>query len=514
MKSKKMIFGTIIFLLVITGLISTSIALEDPDYSETILAGHAFVIIQNFNEGETVRIEYEISGGDKDLHSYIRNSTGDIVRDRGYTVGYGIYYFYVMYDDTFRIIFNNEYTVISSRGLEVNVDVVKTLTITSPTNTNTFLSGYNYITWTSTGDIDYVKIDLHKDGGYIETISIQTNNDGSYSWYIYDDEYTDGSYYEIKISDSFDATIYDYSDYFAIECEIKTITITSPISTNIFSAGYNYITWTSTGSIDYVKIGLYKDGGFLEMISGYVSNDGSYEWYIYTDYYVDGSYYQIRISNYYDNTIDDYSSYFTMKVEQEIEKTITISSPASTSTFNSGYNTITWTSTGDIDYIIIELYKNYQYQGLIDSYENNDGSYSWYIYDDEYINVGLSSYFQIRISDYYDDSIYDYSDYFTIEVEQEVIPDDNSYISDEDKQVIINILPMIIGIVLLIGSVIGIIVYIVYRGKKHPKEVITKLEEKPIAKKIEIPKIIYCRECGAKVNKEKIFCSKCGTKIK
>ncbi len=503
MKSKKMIFGTIIFLLVITGLISTSIALEDPDYSETILAGHAFVITQNFNEGETVRIEYEISGGDKDLHFYIRNSTGDIVRDRGYTVGYGIYYFYVMYDDTFRIIFNNEYTVISSRGLEVNVDVVKTLTITSPINTNTFLSGYNYITWTSTGDIDYVKIDLYKDGGYIETISIQTNNDGSYSWYIYDDEYTDGSYYEIKISDSFDATIYDYSDYFTIECEIKTITITSPVSTDTFLTGYNYITWISTGNIDYVKIGLYKDGGFLEMISGYVSNDGSYEWYIYTDNYVDGSYYQIRISDYYDNSIYDYSSYFTIECEiPEIEKTITISSPASTSTFNSGYNYIYWTSTGDFNYVQIDLYKNGVFLESL-GWTDNDGSYSWYIYDDEYTD---GTRYQIKISDYYDSSIYDYSSYFIMKVEQEII-------SDEDKQVIINILPVIIGIV-LVSSGIGIISYIVYRGKKHPKEVITKSEEKPIVKEIETPEIIYCRECGAKVNKEKVFCSKCGTKIK
>ncbi len=420
MKSKKMIFGTIIFLLVITGLISISNAIDNPDYNVTIGAGEKFVVSSNLNVGEIVIIEYEISEGDADLDFYIVNSDEVVVENIGDVIGYGLYHFYVPYDDYFGIVFKND-RIFSHRHLQLNIDIieVRSITITSPSIdfVYVFQSGYNTITWTSTGIVDTVQIQLYKNGIYLDMISSGTDNDGSYSWYIYDDEYIDDSDYQILVIDHYDNTIYDYSDYFTIECEIP-----------------------------------------------------------------------------------------------EIEKTITISSPVSTSTFKSGYNTITWTSTGDMDYITIELYKNGVFLESF-GWTDNDGSYSWYIYTDEYVD---DSYYQIRISNYYDNSIYDFSSYFTMEVEQEVIPDEDNdedpYIPDEDKQVIINILPIIIGIVLLIGLVVGIISYVIYRGKKHPKDAITKPEEKPIVKEIETPEIIYCRECGAKINKEKVFCSKCGTK--
>ncbi|KKN38249.1 hypothetical protein LCGC14_0755570, partial [marine sediment metagenome] len=319
MKNKKIIFGILIFLFTITGLISTSIALDNPDYTETIRPGLAFGIGGNLNVGEIVRIEYDIiSGGQKDLYFYIENSTGDRVMDNGRVYGYGLYLFNVLYDVYFKIVFSNTMSLITSKTIEIKLDIieVKTLTIGLPTSTSTFKSGYNYITWTSTGDITYVTIELYKNGVFLKTVKSWTSNDGSYSWYIYDDEYVDGSYYEIKISDYYDSSIYDYSSYFTIETEVeKTITITSPTSVSTFKSGYNYIYWASTGSIDYVTIELYKNGYFLETIANSVANDGSYAWYIYDDEYVDGSYYEIKISDYYDSSIYDYSSYFTIETE-------------------------------------------------------------------------------------------------------------------------------------------------------------------------------------------------------
>ncbi len=419
MKSKKIIFG-IISLFIVLGFCSISYAFTDElKLSSSSYAGYDLGYL---NDGDIIKINEIDSDGD--INVYIMNDeqwdeAGGLVweylirwKDVEYLSGLT---FDITVDNDYYIVFYNK-NLLFSRTIQVDVSIeYKSITITSPTSINTFLTGYNTITWTTTGNLGYVKIQLYNDGVFLETLSSGTDNDGSYSWYIYSDEYTDGSNYQIRISDYYDDTTYDYSDYFTIDCEIpeieKTITISSPTSTSTFKSGYNYITWTSTGSIDYVKIGLYKDGVFLEIISGYASNDGDYSWQIsYYNIYKDGTYYQIRISDYYDNTIDDYSSYFTMEVEQEI------------------------------------------------------------------------------------------------------IPDEDPYIPDEDKQVIINMLPIIIGIILLIGSVIGIISYVIYRGKKHPKDATIKPEEKPIAKKIEIPKIIYCRECGAKINSERIFCSKCGTK--
>lgn len=329
MKNKKITLGIIVFLFAITGICSIQnvVALDDPDYSVTIIGGHAFKLFWTLNEDDCVKMEYLITGGDADLHLYIRNSTGDIIEDFGTIDDYGIRYFYVPYDDTFEIIFKND-ALITSRDLELNIDIVKNLTITSPTSMSTFVNGYNYIYWTSSGDISYIIIDLYKDGYFLERISSTVYNDGSYTWYIYTNEYTDSSYYQIKISDYYDSNIYDYSDYFTIECETETITITSPISTDTFSTGYNYITWTSTGDISYVTIELYKSGIFLEIIDSYEYNDGSYNWYLSTnDIYSEGSYYQIKISDYNDNSIYDFSNYFTIEIDEDYDDSFTPAGP-------------------------------------------------------------------------------------------------------------------------------------------------------------------------------------------
>jgi len=201
--------------------------------------------------------------------------------------------------------------------IDASVDeyIPKTLTIINPTSASTFSSGYNYITWTSTGDINYVQIYLYKNWAFLETIDGYTYNDGSYSWYIYEDEYTDGSYYQIYIRDYFDTSIYDYTGYFTIKCELeteKTITITNPIRISIFSSGYNYITWISTGSIEAVKIELYKNGILFETIDSGTYNVGSYTWNINIDDYEDGFYYQIKISDCDDSSIYDWSESFTI----------------------------------------------------------------------------------------------------------------------------------------------------------------------------------------------------------
>ena len=208
----------------------------------------------------------------------------------------------------------NTYIVIDASIDKYVPPIPKTITITSPTSYDTFENGINDITWTSTGDISDVKIELYKNRYFLETIISTTNNDGSYSWYIYDDEYTDNSDYQIKISDYDDNSIYDYSNYFIIECEIveKTLTIDDPID---ISNECGYIYWRYTGDIEYVKIDLYNDGYFLETIDSCTDNDGFYSLYI--DDYTNSSFYQIKISDYDDNSIYDYSNYFTIEVESE-----------------------------------------------------------------------------------------------------------------------------------------------------------------------------------------------------
>ncbi|KKK44083.1 hypothetical protein LCGC14_1261760 [marine sediment metagenome] len=329
MKNKKIVFGIVIFLFAITGIYDVSNAFVDEfTLSPVSYGGYS---LGNLDDGDIIKIN-EVDSSDT-INVYIMNDDqyDILVNSGGLTWNYFIRWkditylsgltFDITIDDHYFIIFYNK-GLLFSRTVKVDISVeYKSIIITSPKSTGIYVfeSGNNYITWTSTGNFDYVKIDLYEIGVYLETIANSVANDGSYAWYIYDDEYIDGSNYQIKISDYYDSNIFDYSDYFTIDCETeieKTITITSPTSTDTFLPGHNYITWTTTGPIDYVRIRLYDGSNFLETIESSAYNDGSYDWYLSSYETYEGSNYRIEISDYDDNLVYTFSNYFTIEIEQ------------------------------------------------------------------------------------------------------------------------------------------------------------------------------------------------------
>lgn len=190
----------------------------------------------------------------------------------------------------------------------------------------------------------------------------------------------------------------------------------------------------------------------------------------------------------------------------EAEKSIQIDYPVYSTIFyieeDDYYNNcpIQWETTGDIDYITIKLYEGGYYVETIVSGTANDGYYEWSIY---YSDGYEGSNYRIKISDYYDSSVYSFSDYFTIEIEAIEEPDPyEPYLPTDYSYIVRNIfffviIPIIVGV----GVVIG---YIVFKKKSQKESII---QEK------EIPKITYCPECGTEVDKEKVYCSRCGSKI-
>ena len=181
----------------------------------------------------------------------------------------------------------------------------------------------------------------------------------------------------------------------------------------------------------------------------------------------------------------------------------TITSPLNTDTFSPGYNYITWTSIGDISYVQIDLYKNGVLLETVSSYETNDGSYFWYIYDDEYIE---GSSYQIIILDYYDNSIYDYSYYFTIE-------SSDAYIQPIFLSVLLSIIIPIVVVVVL--TIVGVLIY------RRRKQIILITREIPVkeepvkSQEKKLPRITYCSSCGVEIlDITGDFCSECGASIK
>ena len=105
--------------------------------------------------------------------------------------------------------------------------------------------------------------------------------------------------------------------------ETVEITVTNPDSTSNWQDFCTYtIQWTSEGSIEDVKIELYKGSSFVKEITGvlgYSDSDGEYDFYVsYLEYY-QGTDYRIKITDYNDSSVYDYGEYFSINVKINVE---------------------------------------------------------------------------------------------------------------------------------------------------------------------------------------------------
>ncbi|KKM87939.1 hypothetical protein LCGC14_1263820, partial [marine sediment metagenome] len=280
------------------------------------------------------------------------------------------------------------------------------INVISPINTDSWnISSTQIVTWDSTGTISNVKLDLFENGSFVMEITAFTPNDGSFTWLV-PLGLTNSTLYQVRVSDDDYPLTYGDSDNFEI-VDPRSIIIVVPDSTTswVVSATQD-IDWTSTGIIANVKIELYKNGVFVMELTASTLNDGSFSWAIPIGL-ADSTSYQIRVSDATDATIEDYSDNF----EIEDTRSITVVVPDSTTSWTMGdTQNITWTSTGIIANVKIELYANSILIMDIAVSTPNDGTFEWTIPD---TLVNYTDYV-IRISDVLDPTIYDDSDIFTI----------------------------------------------------------------------------------------------------
>lgn len=290
---------------------------------------------------------------------------------------------------------------INTASAEPNIE------ITSPSSNDILYVGDSItITWSSSDlDSNYVKIELYKNGIWEQNIDAFHYNYGYKSWTVSDTLNEDDDY-QIKIIDYYNSSIYDFTGYFSIEFP-RSISVSNPSSsTTWFKNEGNYISWNSEYAGDYVQIFLYKDNSLDRTISSYTNNDGYHYWSVPSNLEI-GSDYQIKISSYdYDN-VEDYSSDFTID-----ERTITITSPDQNSTwYKREEYKIKWTSRNAGNSVNIKLYENGAYKSTISSYENNDGEYSWTVYS----SLTDTSTYKIKIESASSSfSVSDYSEDFSI----------------------------------------------------------------------------------------------------
>jgi uncharacterized membrane protein len=371
---------------------SRSITVTSPYSGGTWHQGGTYTISWNSDDaGNYVKIELYKSGS---YHSTITSSA--------YTYSYGSYSWTIPSDispgSSYQIkITSNTYSSVYDYSSYFSIDE-RTITITSPSEGDTWYRGEaSTITWTS--DVSgYVGIELYKNDSFYSTLKSSTYNDGNYYWTV-PSNLPIGSSYQIKITSTYYSSIYDFSDYFSID--ERFIAINSPSSNDVwYKEEESTITWDSKNAGSFVTIELYSSYSFHSTITSNTSNDGSYLWAIPSSLSTKSSY-QIRITGMPDGVVTDYSDYFRID-----ERTISVVSPSGGEIWYLGETyAIRWNSENIGKLVDIELYEDGEYHSTIASDASNNGYYSWTVPG----NLNLSSEYSIKIASTSYDDVFEYS---------------------------------------------------------------------------------------------------------
>ncbi len=325
--------------------------------------------------------------------------------------------------NTWYIIFWNdeigsEYTVVTYNANFVGDSRPPAIEIIIPSSSSNYQTGSDHIIeWSTQGSVGNLKIELFKGSSLYTTIHSSTANDGQETW-IVPGTCPEASDYRIKITDTSDPNVYDYSSYFTI-IEVKSITILEPINTSIVVPKTNQtILWESTGSIDEVKIELYKGTELLKELSSKTENDGSFSWvplYYETDGYSwnvipRGTDYRIKIKDVY-SSVNCFSEYF----EITNVKSLTVFEPNSSSSYKHGeIMTIKWETDTPCETLDIKVYHKPQGSSDADKVSTipsvpNIGYYNWTIP----IDLPHGNYYLVIEAT--DNSVLEFSEHFTIQ---------------------------------------------------------------------------------------------------
>jgi len=184
------------------------------------------------------------------------------------------------------------------------------VTITSPTSSSEWLTTTSYdITWITAGSVSNVKVELLKGAVLHSTLYSSITNNNHISW-TPPDSLPTGSDYQIRVSDVSNPAVSSTSDMFDIVNSL--ITITTPKASSVWQIGNPYnIEWTTQAKIEYIKIVLYQGKNYYSAIASSASNNGQRSWTPWP-YLESRNDYRIKIMDSTDNSVYDFSDYFTI----------------------------------------------------------------------------------------------------------------------------------------------------------------------------------------------------------
>ena len=346
------------------------------------------------NQNEGLRLEVE-SISNIDWMGYSLDNQVNITIPRNFTIPmpkYGSHSIQVYANDSFGTIYKTLLQYFTIGPIE----------IISPNKDSVWEENYSYdIIWNTFLNISHIDLEIYK-GSSLKFSDYAINNTGFYEWTV-PIGILIGSDWSIKITDSANSTLYGISEYFQI---LTLITILTPDSSSVWYSGKpNSIMWSTKGNITHVDIELWKGSMFSSSIVNKTVNDGQYTWII--PYEVNsGIDWNIKIINSYNTSIYAVSEYF----EIYTKKSLTLTNPTVNTRWQRGTSQyITWTYTGEINTVDIEIFKGGTLKYQILNTEN-DGAKFW----DISLSEEIGKDWNVSITDSTNSSIRDASGLFEI----------------------------------------------------------------------------------------------------
>ncbi|MDP3682835.1 MAG: hypothetical protein Q8S01_02785, partial [Ignavibacteria bacterium] len=197
----------------------------------------------------------------------------------------------------------------SANSLVSPVFKISNISVTTPNGGEILQAGATKnITWSAGSNIANVFIEISTNNGSTWASVTTAANTGSYSWLV---PGTPTDSMKIRISDATKSSIKDESNNLF---SINSLALTSPIGVEKIQTGKlysNFITWTASSNIAFVKVELSTDGGstwssYNNLVK---ASDGKYP----VTFSSTTSQAKIRISNSADATIISQSGNFTVE---------------------------------------------------------------------------------------------------------------------------------------------------------------------------------------------------------
>ena len=311
------------------------------------------------------------------------------------------------------------------------------------------------ITWSSNDAGEMLTIDLWCMDTFLSTLVTGTVDDGLFEWVVPID-LIPGHGYSLSIRPS-DSVVGDDWDYvhglWVAQPSPAYVVVTAPNGGESWAGGtVHSISWDSVGGGGSVRIELFESTSHILTIAASCPGDSPFDWTVPADL-ASGSEYRVRVTSTSDARAFDFSDdSFEIKGLSE-EQRIVVTSPENGCKWVAGTShVITWTWTGNLSCVKIELVRSGAVCDVVVANASCDGSYEWTVADSS--EAGRE--YRIKVSSVADSTVFGTSE-GTFSVE----PSSASTQSKTDS------LPTIISVVSLAVAAIAVVTAVmVARWKK------------------------------------------------